>query len=526
MHNNEDPKNLFDDNNDIIVKLEEYKRLLLDSKENFSYFSDFIPAAIFIIQENKFIYTNKYFELLSGLSKKQINKKDFRELIHPDHLELVKEKNKARLESQVDINRFEFKITNPEQEEIWVDFSSIFIEFNKKPAFIGLAIDIDKNKKQEAELILAKEKVEKADKLKTTFLANISHEIRTPMNSIVGYSNLLTKPNLTKEKIQGYTNNIQTSTKQLLELLNDITDLSKIHVNNIEIDITRININELLKGILAKFETYIVRRNKEITINLKLPRNSNEIDIFTDTFRLNQIFSTLITNAIKFTSNGKVEFGYNIVDEDFIFYVKDTGIGIKPDSINKIFDRFFQIEMSKTTNYYGTGLGLTICKSYVEILGGEINVKSKENKGAEFIFSIPIGKTNINKQKISYEKAWKNKNILIVEDEKINFVMIKEFLSHTGVNIFNADTGEKAIKLFEKTNKFDLILMDILLPDINGIEVTKRIKDINPKIPIIMQTAHHYKEIASINVGADAFISKPIDFEKLQILINKYIWDE
>jgi signal transduction histidine kinase len=246
---------------------------------------------------------------------------------------------------------------------------------------------VDQIKKMNSELYISKNKAEESDKLKSAFLANMSHEIRTPLNGILGFSSLLNEPNLTKEDKEDYIEIINSNGQQLLTIINDILDISKIEAGQVSIHYEAVNISEMMNGLKHQFKDQAALKNLVLTLNQDF--TGEEIILYTDANRLRQVFLNLISNAIKFTHTGGIEFGY-IQKENFLeFYVKDTGIGIALEDQSIIFKPFRKVEDSLTATYGGTGLGLPISKALVEKLGGSLTLKSKKNSGSVFVFTIP-----------------------------------------------------------------------------------------------------------------------------------------
>jgi PAS domain S-box-containing protein len=247
--------------------------------------------------------------------------------------------------------------------------------------------DITKRKKAEEDLIAAKEKAEESDKLKTAFLHNVSHEIRTPMNAIIGFSTLLNEPDLSEDDMHQYTDIIFQSGSQLLSIINDIVDIANVESGQAKLNLTQINLNAMMKSLNEQFG--IIAKGNKVSINLNNSLSDEDSEVVTDNTKLVQILSNLINNAIKFTKNGRIDFGYELKANFLEFYVKDTGIGIPPEYHARIFDRFFQVDSAVSRQYSGTGLGLSICKGYVQLLGGTIKVESESGKGTLFKFSVP-----------------------------------------------------------------------------------------------------------------------------------------
>ena len=248
--------------------------------------------------------------------------------------------------------------------------------------------DITKRKRTEADLISAKEKAEESDRLKTAFLHNVSHEIRTPMNAIIGFSTLLNEPDLSEEERRQYIDIIFQSGGQLLSIINDIVDIANVESGQAKVNLTEFNLNSKLKKLNEQFSIIGKQNNIKINLSMSLPDDASVIN--TDSTKLIQILSNLISNSVKFTKNGQIDFGYVLKDEFLEFFVIDTGIGIASEYHSRIFDRFFQIDNTVSRQYSGTGLGLSICKGYVDILGGVIKVESESGKGTKFLFTIPF----------------------------------------------------------------------------------------------------------------------------------------
>jgi PAS domain S-box-containing protein len=250
--------------------------------------------------------------------------------------------------------------------------------------------DITRQKKAEADLILAKERAEESDRLKTAFLHNVSHEIRTPMNAIIGFTTLLNEPDLSEADKHQYVDIIYQSGNQLLSIINDIVDIANVESGQAKVNLTEINLNSALKSLNEQFS--IIGKQNNVSININTSLTDEDATIVTDNTKLVQVLSNLINNAIKFTLGGQVEFGYLLKEKYLEFFVKDTGIGISPEHQSRIFDRFYQVDSKVSRKYSGTGLGLSICKGYVELLGGTIKVESESGKGTKFIFTIPYSK--------------------------------------------------------------------------------------------------------------------------------------
>lgn len=398
---------------------------------------------------------------------------------------------------------------------------------------IGAIKDITNFKKTIRELNRAKDRAEESDRLKTSFLSNMSHDLRTPMNAIIGYSELLNIGHLSPSNRREYTKIIKSKGLQLLTLIDDLIEVAKFETGNIQINKIEFDLNNLLSEVYNYFMDKKIQLGKEhIQLVLKRPDEPSIQSIYSDSGRIYQVLSNLISNALKYTLKGFVEFGYELEDnERLLFYVKDSGVGMSKEKQKYIFNRFKYIEKSNAMKFMGSGLGLTISKGILELLGGKIWVESEENKGATFYFTIPYEEAELGEElKIDIDKQvisnynWKDKVILVVEDEEVNFKFLETVLHDTQAQVLHANDGMQAIDLCLSINKIDLILMDIKMPEMDGYEAAKRIKQIRTHIPIIAQTAFASREdkMNSLRSGCDDYIAKPIEIELLLSKINKF----
>lgn len=384
-------------------------------------------------------------------------------------------------------------------------------------------------------LQLAKEKAEVSDKLKTAFLSNMSHEIRNPMNTIVGFANLLPEPDLPKSEKITYVNHIIESGNNLLSLIHDIVDISKIEAEQQEIKKENCYVNKTLDQLYHMFEREKHKKGLfDIQLVLKKEVDDEFFVIKTDPDKFRAIFKNLIKNAFRFTNQGFIEFGYTVSNHKntIQFYVQDTGKGISQKQQRIIFERFNKIEEGATKIYEGTGLGLIISKKMVHLLGGTIHVESIPKRGSTFYFTLPFETGIVPKpateteQEICYDNFnWGSKLILIAEDEKANFRFLETVLKLTGAKIIWVQNGKEAIDKCHQNALIDLVLMDIKMPVMGGYDATKAIKKIRPELPIIAQTAFAMsgdKEKA-LEAGCTDYIAKPISPDNLISTVSKYI---
>ncbi|MFA8436111.1 MAG: ATP-binding protein [Marinifilaceae bacterium] len=385
--------------------------------------------------------------------------------------------------------------------------------------------EITEERKSKEALIQAKEKAEESNRLKSAFLANMSHEIRTPMNGILGFANMLDDPHLSQSEKKLYVQIINESGQQLLSIINDIIDISKIEAGQISLQEESVCLLSFLQEIQHFFQPRA--DEKGLKFRLLPPPQMEDTHIRIDQVKLRQVITNLLTNAFKFTHEGFVEFGCLQENNQLQFFVKDSGIGIPAKEQNYIFDRFRQANSTTSTKYGGTGLGLAISKAYIEIMGGTIALKSQEGEGTQFYFSIPFNSSKTQEETPSNQsltRNWKNRKILIAEDEEFNYLFLEEILRPTGVELIRAENGNKAIQLCREHSDLNLVLMDIKMPNTNGIEATLQIRKFEPDLPIIAQTAYAYPEDRdkALEAGCNDYITKPIDRTILLNLLNNY----
>jgi signal transduction histidine kinase len=392
---------------------------------------------------------------------------------------------------------------------------------------------IEHLQKVNLDLQLAKEKAEESDKLKTSFISNMSHEIRTPLNAIIGFTNLIISDTIDKKIRETFVNIIETNCAELLNIIEDILDTSKIEAGYLSLNESEFDLNKLMCDLYIQFQQNELLKDKTIKFEYNYPKVSDKLQIYSDQLRIKQMLSNLISNALKFTDEGTVEFGYEITQEvscKYVeLYVRDTGIGIPRDKFDYIFERFRKIENEKNRLFRGNGLGLFITRKLVELMGGNIKVNSEVNQGSEFRVKIPVKPSDsdvtiVERHSHSIETTgWPEKTILIVEDEDSNFMFMNALLNKK-TNLVWVKNGQEAITACDEL-KIDLVLMDIQLPRMNGFDATRIIKKSNPNIPVIAVTAFAMDADRKrcIDAGCDNFIAKPFKKEELFSLINTYI---
>ena len=409
---------------------------------------------------------------------------------------------------------------NVNYEELQEKFTNLENQKNELSNLLSLQLAEQSTLKEE--LKQARQTAEEADMLKSNFLANMSHEIRTPMNGILGFAQLMQSDDMDKDKHDRYLDIICHNGTMLVNLIDDIMDISKIEAGQLALSKVKVNLDNLMFDLYTFFNEIKFKQEKEhISIRL-LNLNDDENSVFySDEHRIRQVLSNLIGNALKFTEKGFVEFGYinDTSEHNIKFFVRDTGIGIPPDKVDIIFERFRQVQEGSTRRYGGTGIGLYISKHIVDLMGGKLWVESKLNVGTIFNFTLPYDSMKESKDNtkvfrpVKKEYDWGNKIILVAEDVETNYHFLNAILTETKAKLIWARDGEEAVRLCSESERVDVVLMDVQMPKLNGYEAATQIKQINPNIRIIAQTAYAMPNdnIKCIEAGCDDYISKPLN---------------
>lgn len=418
---------------------------------------------------------------------------------------------------------------NKKGEFFWVSqsISPIINQNNRITHFVAIEEDISEKKKIEQELILAKEKAEESNRLKSAFLANISHEIRTPMNGILGFSELLnTKNDMSSEEGFEYLSIIFQSSKRLLEMLNNLIDISKIQSGEKNLHYSNVNIKSLLQSLSLEFSPKA--KEKNILLNLVPQESENLTHFISDREKLEKALTCLLDNACKFTNKGSIDFGYKLNSAGIHFFVNDTGIGIPEEKKEVIFEIFRQGNNELTRQHEGAGLGLTIAKTYIEWLGGKIILDSTIGKGSLFIAELPFIQNEVVEdvhKRPAYQIERRNINLLIADDDPASRIFIEKSLKDTVASILTANNGQEVIEIVRANPQINLILMDLKMPVLNGFDATRAIKIEKPEIHIIAQTAFDEAEdrAKALDAGCSDIITKPININKLRTTITRLI---
>ena len=387
--------------------------------------------------------------------------------------------------------------------------------------------------KRTAQLKFAKERAEESDRLKSSFLANMSHEIRTPMNAIIGFSELIADPEIGNEQRKELVTHLNSNCNSLLHLIDDIIDIARIEAGQLRIFNQDCFINQTFIEIYESFSETQLKENKNVELIAEIENTDENLSIVTDPYRFRQIMNNLIGNAIKFTDQGFIKFGYQTEPDEhkgyIKFYVQDTGIGLNQKEQKEVFQQFRKIDSEKNTKLYrGAGLGLAISKNLINELGGEIWIESELGIGSTFYFTLPYVKSNTRYKQVETSNKsykWENKTILVGEDEESNIKMLSLLLQKTNVNLIHVKNGKEAVNKCLEGTEIDLILLDIKMPKMNGLEATREIRRFNNEIPIIAFTAYAMPsdQQKAIEFGCTDFIAKPIKTDKLLGKLDYYL---
>jgi PAS domain S-box-containing protein len=485
--------------------------------------------------ENNIIFVNKAFCRIYGYTETEIIGQNISAIRCDDKPDFSLDK----ILSDTIENSWNGELCNRKKDgtrfPIELSTSHITDENHKPVALIGIAVDITERRKIQSEFIMAKEKAEESDRLKSAFLANMSHELRTPLNAVIGFSGLMLESGPDNDTLV-YSDIILKSGKHLLSLVEDLFDISMIESGQVKINYEEADVIAVLKEVREIMIGERMRENKtNVDLNLTLDNNDEKVMLVSDSRKLTQILLNLLRNSLKFTTEGSIEFGFKIMNHScndcFQFFVKDTGIGIDKMYHDTIFNIFRQIDDRHNRKFGGMGIGLAIAKKTVEVMGGKIWVESEPSKGSVFYFTIPVLKNNTDLEvtheqiTVGMAKDYSGKTILIAEDEKSNFDFLRILLIRMNIRVLWAKDGYEAVSMCKSDPEINLVLMDIKMPIMNGLEATKLIKIYRPDLPIIAQTAYAMisdKQEAN-EAGCDGYLSKPLKISQITEILEKYL---
>ncbi len=475
-----------------------------------------------------FTYVSTGDRQMRGFSDNEMIGKSFWEILKPEGVELVKHGNSKRQKKEDSWKKPGTYLY--ELEQICKDGSWIWTEINITPfrnengelaGYHGMTRNISERKKTEAAL-------KRSDELKTEFLNNISHEIRTPLNGILGFANLIINSGVSDKLKNKYYELMRSSSKRLLNTIEDYMDIALLVSDNLKISFTEFGLIGHLSSIYNEF--FNLSLQKKLFFNFIYPNEYSELYIITDPELIKKVMFQLLSNAFKFTETGKIEFGFSVDGENIKFFVKDSGSGIKPETQSKIFDYFYKTDFHHDKTNDGSGLGLSIVKGIIEALSGKIFVKSDIGTGTEISFTIPAGKIKMEKEKqhklIINAVTDKSKKILIAEDDDTNYLYLENLLrTNSFTNTLRAYNGAEAAEMCKNDPEIAIVLMDIKMPVMNGVDATKIIKKIRNDLPVIATTAYAMKDEKDsiMSEDFDDYISKPYHVNDLLKVLSKYL---
>ncbi|MCU0456169.1 MAG: ATP-binding protein [Bacteroidales bacterium] len=478
-------------------------------------------------------FSNSAFYSIIGYDRLSYQGTDPSQLIHPDDRDYAGKRIEA-LKNQ-GFHECELRLRHNDGHYVILSSRSVTIkdENGNITGALTISRDITAMKQVHEELLKANMEAETSSRLKASFLANISHEIRTPLNSVVGFANLLLSNDLTAEIKTEYIEHINYNSEKLLQIIGDIIDLSRLESSQIEITYEEASVMEIVNEIVDDARKLIRRTEKPIILNVKNLFGDETDLIFTDKVWLRRVLNHLMDNAVKFTLDGSIELSWLREKDDLVFSIKDTGIGINKENLARIFEEFRQEIDGHHRPFEGLGIGLTLAREVIERMGGKINVVSEKGMGSEFSFSIPFrpaGTAGLKfRSSVTDDPArpinWQSRKCLLVDDNKDVLVYLKRILLDTGIEVLLARSGYEAIETIRKSNDIDVVLLDMQMPGMNGIDTTREIRKIRKTLPIIAQTAFIFEDDKDIIIeaGCDACLIKPIRREHLLTVMNSFL---
>ncbi len=504
---------------------------LEESESKFRVLAESVGAILweYDIQTDRWTYVAPQSEDMLGYTPQEWSNLQFwADRIHPDDRQWATDYC-ARCTERGKDHVFEYRFIKDNGGIVWLrDHVHVEVVDGKPDTLRGFLTDITDRKNDEVKLIQAKEKAEESDRLKSAFLANVSHEIRTPMNGILGFLDLIREPELDDSQREKYIDVVTKSGQRLLGTINDIVEISKIESGQVEVTHSTVNITDVMNFHYEFFSHQADKKGLGLHLNSQIIGKGDVVK--TDRYKLEGILTNLLNNALKFTDTGSIEFGNQIDHDALVFYVKDSGIGIPSNRLDAVFERFVHADLKINRPHEGSGLGLSIAKAYVEALNGRMWVESEEGKGSSFFFSIPYVPVSKEIKKsvardAQQEHFSNDMTILVAEDDEMSFEYLQVIFEREAIHLTRTINGEDTVNMVQEHPDISLVLMDIKMPGMNGLEATRQIRRFNKSIPIIAQTAYALtgdREMA-IEAGCNDYITKPIRRDEFIDLIQKYL---
>jgi len=501
------------------------QKQLEEREENYRAIVENIHDGLYIYNGKKLVFVNDQLCHIMGYSKEEMFTKDVWDFFHPEDRERIRKNAFARLSGEDVPAVFSSKIITKSGKTKYGEFMVRRINYHGEKAIMGAVRDVSEKIISDKQLFEAKNKAEESSRLKSAFLNNMNHELRTPMNAIMGFSELMDKAEPTQKS--QFAGIIRNSAKQLLSLMDDVLYLSRLQSERLPVKNNYFSPCQVVDDVVKMFN--LSNKNNHINIIVGNPDKLKNIEIYADESKVRQIITNFASNAVKHTFEGTVEIGFLLDDKKAEFYVNDTGVGIPEDEQDRIFDTFYRGRQSTSAAIRGTGLGLSIAKQIAEQMGGEINLSSNLGRGSYFSFSFPLrGMKSKDNDEIKNTaekkfKGWENITVLIAEDDPNNFLFYEIILKKKIKRLDHAWNGKDAVNMVNKYD-YDLILMDIKMPIMNGLKATRLIKAKYPDLPVVAQTAYTSAEEKKdiLAAGCDEYISKPVKKQKLLEILHKY----
>jgi PAS domain S-box-containing protein len=503
---------------------------LRESEEKFRTMAEQMSDVLFVTDhQGALTYLSPAAEAMFGYRAEEMIGNHFAFYIVPSQIQYASASFAQSMQSGGESLRYELHMLRKDQTTFVGELAATRFINKSGSGTIGVIRNITERKRLEADLVAAKERAEESDRLKTAFLQNISHEIRTPMNGILGFSDMLTDPDLTLEKRKYFIEIIRNSGEHLLSIIDDIINVAVLEAGKINLVETEVNLHEMLRIVYEEFSLKAAEKQLQFEKHVAIPLE--EAQVYADETKLKQVITNLLVNAFKFTAQGRVFLSCRR-DGDFLeFCVADTGVGIDPQYHATIFERFRQLGQTITASASGIGLGLAICKGYVEQMEGRMWLQSTPGQGSDFYFTLPYKPIRNNEESMPAAPPLSASNksqactVLVAEDDPVNFQLIGMWVAGLNLNLLHAANGREAVELCRLHQDIRLVIMDMRMPVMDGYEATKQIRALNPVLPIIALTAYALSgdREKAMQAGCNDYLPRPAKKMELVALIQKHI---